>query len=64
MIENTKEVIIVADSSKFEKVSLAKIIDFEKINFIITDSDLNKDILDKYSKNGIRIINNSNLEKI
>lgn len=59
MIENTKEVIIVADSSKFEKVSLAKIIDFEKINFIITDSGLNKDILDKYSKNGIRIINST-----
>ncbi|MGL5123603.1 MAG: DeoR/GlpR family DNA-binding transcription regulator [Fusobacteriaceae bacterium] len=57
MIENTKEVIIVADSSKFQRVSLAKIIYFDKISFIITDSSLNKEILSKYSEQGIKIIN-------
>ncbi|MGL6064093.1 MAG: DeoR/GlpR family DNA-binding transcription regulator [Fusobacteriaceae bacterium] len=59
MIENTKEVIIVADSSKFEKISLAKITDFNRINFIITDSNLDKEILHKYSKEKIKIVNNS-----
>jgi DeoR/GlpR family transcriptional regulator of sugar metabolism len=37
MIKNCKKVILLCDSSKFDKVSFSKICDFDKISCIITD---------------------------
>lgn len=55
MMQAAQEVIVVADSSKFDTVSLLKVCDFSDINMIITDSNLKPVILDKYLKNGVSI---------
>ncbi len=57
MIKNTKQIIVVSDSSKFEKTSLGKIIELNKIDFIITDSNLPPSIYKKYTQKGIKIVN-------
>lgn len=54
-IEIADEIIILADSSKIGSNSLIKICDLEEINFIITDSKLDKNVKEKYLKNGIEI---------
>ena len=56
MMKTSKEVIILADSSKIENVSLTKVGHIDDVNIIITDSYINQNILDKYLKNGIEII--------
>ena len=57
LIEISKESIILADNSKIDSVSLTKIIDIDDINFIITDSKVDRKIVDKYLKHGVEIIN-------
>ncbi|MBP6062633.1 MAG: DeoR/GlpR transcriptional regulator [Fusobacteriaceae bacterium] len=55
MIKYSKEVIILANSQKFETSSLIKVTDLENIKAIITDSKINKKIQDEYKKIGIVI---------
>lgn len=57
LIEISKESIILADSSKIDSVSLTKISDIDDVSCIITDSKVEKNIVDKYLKQGIEIIN-------
>ncbi len=57
LIEISKESIILADSSKIDSVSLTKISDIDDVSFIITDSKVEKNIADKYLKQGVEIIN-------
>ncbi|NMM65203.1 DeoR/GlpR transcriptional regulator [Clostridium sp. P21] len=57
MMERAQQVIVVADSSKFDVVSLLKAASFDEIDAIITDSKLNKKVLDKYKEFGIEITN-------
>lgn len=57
MIEIGEQAIIVADSSKIDTNSLIKICDIEDIDFIITDSRLDKKIKEKYEEENIKIIN-------
>jgi DeoR family transcriptional regulator, fructose operon transcriptional repressor len=56
MMEISQEVIILADSSKIDNVSLVKMADIDEVNFIITDSKLDPKVLNKYHKDGIEII--------
>lgn len=57
MLKIAQENIVLADSSKFDVVSLLKVCDFDDVNMIITDSNLKDSILERYRKNGIEIIN-------
>lgn len=57
MIERAREVIVVADSSKFDVVSLMKVGDLDICDFIITDSKINANIMLKYQEKGLKIIN-------
>lgn len=50
MIENSENKIIIADSSKFDVVSNYRIANFEDISLIVTDSKIERDILNRYSK--------------
>ncbi|SHI22274.1 transcriptional regulator, DeoR family [Sporobacter termitidis DSM 10068] len=59
MIERAREVIIPADSSKFDVISLLKMGDLDLCDFIITDSKLDKNILQKYLDNQVKIVNKS-----
>ncbi|QEK13068.1 DeoR/GlpR transcriptional regulator [Crassaminicella thermophila] len=56
LIEISQEVIILADSSKIDSVSLIKVTDIHEANLVITDSKLDDKILNKYLKNGIEIV--------
>lgn len=56
MINIAKEVIIVADSSKFKKRSLAFICPINKIDMVITDSEITKEDLKKLQDSGIKVI--------
>ncbi|MBM7624168.1 DeoR/GlpR family DNA-binding transcription regulator [Sporohalobacter salinus] len=55
MIETAKEVIVVADHSKFGQVTFAQICSLEKIDKIITDKTIDDEILDEYLQLGIDV---------
>ncbi|HSQ87711.1 hypothetical protein, partial [Romboutsia sp.] len=57
LINMSKEAIILADSNKIDNVSLTKIADIEDINLIITDSNIDENIINKYLKSGLEIVN-------
>ncbi|UTV29637.1 transcriptional repressor AgaR [Photobacterium atrarenae] len=56
MCDAAKEVIVVTDSSKFDKVSLHKIIPCDLINTLITDKNIPQDYLHALSGQGIKVI--------
>ncbi|MGB9763333.1 MAG: DeoR/GlpR family DNA-binding transcription regulator [Minisyncoccia bacterium] len=56
VIDNAKETYVLADNTKFEKFAHFKISSFEKITTIITDSGLDKNIVEKYKQKGIRLL--------
>jgi len=56
MIEIAKEVILVADSSKFKRRSLAFICPPNKIDMIVTDDKISKEDLKKLQESGIKVI--------
>lgn len=56
MIKYSKELIILANSKKFETTALIKVSDLKNIKTIITDSKLKSEIYEVYKKNNINII--------
>lgn len=56
MIKYSKELIILANSKKFETTALIKVNDLKNIKAIITDSKLKSEIYEAYKKNSINII--------
>lgn len=57
MMKIAQENIVLADSSKFDVVSLLNVCSFDDVNMIITDSNLKEAILEKYLRNGIEVVN-------
>lgn len=56
MIECSKQVIIVTDSSKFKRKSFAHIAPITKVHIIITDSKIPEDEFKKLQNHGIKVI--------
>lgn len=56
MIENSKEVIILTDSSKFKKKSFGFIAPINKVNMIITDSRIPEDEFKNLQSIGIKVV--------
>ena len=56
IIENSKELYILIDSSKIEKDSLVKVCPLEKVKVLISDSKIDKNILELYRENNIVIL--------
>ena len=56
MIEISSEIILLADSSKIGKVSLASVCPIEKIKKIITDKKINRTFIKKAEKLGIEVL--------
>ncbi|HRR90945.1 MAG TPA: DeoR/GlpR family DNA-binding transcription regulator [bacterium] len=56
MINSAKEIILVADSSKFGKVEYAGVAPIDKVNTVITDRDLDKGIAEGIQSLGINLI--------
>ncbi|WP_027416375.1 DeoR/GlpR family DNA-binding transcription regulator [Aneurinibacillus terranovensis] len=57
MLESSRNCTVLADSSKFDVASLLRVCFFDRIDRIITDSKLPDRVLQKYTKEGIEIIN-------
>lgn len=56
MIDNCKELIVVADHTKLGKASLITVCPIDKITTLVTDSSEPKDFLDKIKKAGIEVV--------
>ena len=56
MIDIAEEVIVVTDSSKFKKSGLAFIAGFDKIDKIITDSNIEEDTIKMLANNNFEVI--------
>ncbi|MBK8504605.1 MAG: DeoR/GlpR transcriptional regulator [Saprospiraceae bacterium] len=56
MIEISKEVIVVADSSKFQKRGFALITPIEKIDTVVTDSGIPSSVKSKLDSLGIKVL--------
>lgn len=55
MMRIAGESIVLADSGKFETVSLLKVCPIEEVNLLITDSGLKDSVLRKYTAHGIEV---------
>lgn len=56
VIENSDQIIILADSSKFNKSTLGFLISFEKIDIIVTDWEIDEVYLSEFQRKGIKVI--------
>lgn len=56
IMSRTKYKVVVADSSKFETSSYINICPLKDIDLIVTDSSLSSNMVEEYSKQGIRIL--------
>lgn len=56
IIERSKEVFVAADSSKFDKDVKINIAPLSKINYIVTDSYLSKNIVNSFNKSKTKVI--------
>ncbi len=56
MIKQSKEVIVLANSQKFETTALIKVAELNEVKTIITDSKLKKEIYEAYKDSNVEII--------
>lgn len=56
MLESSRQKIVVADHSKFEKISYVNICGLEEIDRIITDSGLPDEVRSSYEERGVEIV--------
>jgi DeoR family fructose operon transcriptional repressor len=56
MIERSNQVIVTSDSSKFNKVTFAKISDINHVDVIVTDAEIDKNLVKEYKKKDIKIL--------
>ena len=56
MIKISKQTIVVCDHTKFSAVSFAKIVDLDKVDIIITDNQLDNELLKKFEEKDVKIM--------
>ena len=56
VIENSNNVIVVADYAKFGVQAMCKVCDLEDVDVLITDSKAPKELLNKIRKKGVRVV--------
>lgn len=55
IVEISKEIIVLGDSSKFGKVAFAKICDIDMVDAIVTDSNISEEGLSKFKDKNVKI---------
>ena len=55
MINAAKEVILVVDSAKFDKISFIKMENFSNIDYIATDTNPSEEWHDTFERNGVKL---------
>ena len=63
MIKSARKSAVIADHSKFERVSCINVCPLDSIDYILTDSGLDEDTVKKYREQGINIIKNHEAER-
>jgi DeoR family transcriptional regulator of aga operon len=56
MIKLAQTVVVLADSSKFDRRGLGKICNLEQIDYIITDDAVSRDTVNKIEKSGVKVV--------
>lgn len=56
MIETAQIVVIVADSTKFDKRGLGKVCSFEQVSYLITDDRVSKTAVQQLEERGVKVI--------
>ncbi|TDG35029.1 DeoR/GlpR transcriptional regulator [Pedobacter changchengzhani] len=56
MIKSAQKVVILADSSKFDKRGLGKVCGFEQVDYIVTDDKVSADIVQQIEEKGVKVI--------
>ena len=56
MIGLAQTVVVMADSSKFDRRGLGKICNLSQVDYIITDSEVDRDIVSQIEKTGVHVI--------
>jgi len=55
MIKSAKQIIVVSDSSKFDKVSFCPVCEYDEIDVLVTDRNIRKEYLEAFQKKGIKV---------
>lgn len=55
MIESAKEVILVVDSGKFDKISFVRMGNFSSIDYVVTDANPSEEWHETFERNGISL---------
>ncbi|MDC7226857.1 MAG: DeoR/GlpR family DNA-binding transcription regulator [Spirochaetales bacterium] len=55
MVERTEQTILVADSGKYNKIGFVKILPLERMDLIITDNGLDKEVINKLNEKGLNL---------
>lgn len=56
MIKSCKKAILLCDSSKFEKITFAKICNLDEIDYIVTEKKPSSQWMDYFAANGVNVI--------
>ncbi len=56
MIRLAQTVVVLADSSKFDRRGLGKISNLDQIDYIITDGEVSRETVNKIEKTGVKVI--------
>lgn len=56
MIETAQKVVVLADSSKFDKRGLGKVCNFDQVQYIVTDSGVSKKTLEALEERSVHVI--------
>jgi DeoR family fructose operon transcriptional repressor len=56
MMKASNKVIVVADSSKFQDICFSVICQAAEVDSIITSGDISEEVVDKYKKEGVKIV--------
>lgn len=56
MVENARQVIVVADSSKLGTIGLVKVCDLEEVNTLVTDAGLTAEQKELFEKYGVTVV--------
>ena len=56
MIGLAQTVVVLADSSKFDRRGLGKICNLDQIDYIITDDHVSRETVEKIEKTGIKVV--------
>lgn len=56
MIETAQKVVVLADSSKFDKRGLGRVCNFDQVQYIVTDSGISKKTLEALEERSVHVI--------